>query len=199
MTNLVLSRGDLVLLSGAPNDALTFWLRQELVQPIEPAGGAKRHLRFHRYEAKIAAMLANGRRIGLNVDALRVLSSALRSALKWIDENDVQRSEWEALVNEESRVAGLKYGPYPAGIYKEPTDRIRSLVAELFAGPRSIRDIVFNLLINQGVLSLNREDDDSWTVGMMPENEGSIPFATCVLFDIEKIIGGIVWTREVGR
>ncbi|MEH3045530.1 hypothetical protein [Sphingomonas adhaesiva] len=199
MTKLVLSRGDLVQLSGAPNDALTFWLRQGLIVPIEAADGAKRHLRFERHEAKIAAMLASGRRVGLNVDALRVLSSALRTAFEWIEAHAVERSEWEAMVDEESRVADLAPGLASQDLHREPTERIKALVADLLQGPRNIRDIIFNLLIVEGVISLNREDDDSWSIGMMPDNEGSLPFATCVLFDIKKTIGSIVWTREVGR
>jgi DNA-binding transcriptional MerR regulator len=82
MTEQILfSRGDLVAFEGVDDDALQFWFREGLMIP-EPAEPRK-HRRFNEGEAKIAAILGEARRLGLNVHALRALAEGVRGALRY--------------------------------------------------------------------------------------------------------------------
>jgi len=78
---ILFTRGDLVAFEGVDDDALQFWFREGLMIP-EPAEPRK-HRRFNRGEAKIAAILGEARKLGLNVHALRALAQEVRGALQY--------------------------------------------------------------------------------------------------------------------
>jgi hypothetical protein len=113
-TEELFSRADLCRLSGAPEDAVVFWLRQSLLagQQRNP----RAHLRFAQREVMLAALLNEMRRLGLNIGAMRAVIYQLRHAFDlydplpkvrfWVDmlnletsaldgELDVLRERWD--------------------------------------------------------------------------------------------------------
>ncbi len=73
------SRIQLGRLSGAPEDAIVFWLRNDLIRSVETE--ARKHRRFDQTEVKIAAFLRVARSNGMNLSAMRALVDKLRSAV----------------------------------------------------------------------------------------------------------------------
>lgn len=81
MAETLFSRQQVALLAGIPEDALSFWLKRDLLRSeIDPAGG-RRHRRFSRDSVKIAAILRGAWSAGLNIEALTGLSGVLNAAL----------------------------------------------------------------------------------------------------------------------
>lgn len=73
------SRSELIAISGAPEDAVVFWIRQGLLQSATE--GQRKHLRFDRTEVKLAALLREARAMGLNVDIMRQLVAEVRAGV----------------------------------------------------------------------------------------------------------------------
>lgn len=200
MAELTFSRGDIADVAQVPNDVLTFWLRQGLIVPLTAPGGTGRHLRFKKYEAKIAAFLAQGRLAGLNVEALRALASAVRSAFAWIEENGVTRADWEPITDEMSRLAWEKHGGEFAHLAgNTAAKRIIALLGSLAEKEAEARELILALLINEGMVGLYRSQGSDWQIGLMHSVEEGLPHPFCIMFDLALILGKLVWTREIGR
>lgn len=102
------SRSDIVRLAGVDNDVLTFWLRQGLVRPIDAAVGRGKVLRFDRYQVRVARVLANGRAVGLNIDALKAIASALQDAIDKFKLSGVEPSALGHVIEEIEHPGGFK-------------------------------------------------------------------------------------------
>lgn len=63
---------------GVGEEVLAFWIKNELIVSTEGGGGAGRHRRFDRFQVNIAGILAELRRFGVNVGALRSLAALLQ-------------------------------------------------------------------------------------------------------------------------
>ncbi len=92
-----LSRSGITSLTGVPRDVLTFWVRQGVVRPIDAPAGTGRHLRFQWYEANIAAVMLQFRRLGFNVESLHSIGQLYRDAIAWADELEVSRDDVRAI------------------------------------------------------------------------------------------------------
>lgn len=92
-----LSRGALVARVGVPNDVMQFWLRNELILPMEAPGGRGRHLRFAWYEANIAAIMNQLRILGVRIEGMLSITRIFRQAIVYFDELGLNRDEVHAL------------------------------------------------------------------------------------------------------
>lgn len=79
MDDASFNRLQVIRLSGAPEDAVRFWIREGLLRG--PDLGPRKRLRFDRDEVKIACFLREVRAIGLNVAAMRALVAKLREGV----------------------------------------------------------------------------------------------------------------------
>lgn len=79
MDDASFNRLQVIRLSGAPEDAVRFWIREGLLRG--PDLGPRKRLRFDRNEVKIASFLREVRAIGLNVTAMRALVSKIREGV----------------------------------------------------------------------------------------------------------------------
>jgi hypothetical protein len=92
-----LSRGGITSRTGVPNDVLTYWLRYNLVRPIAAPDGPGRHLRFHWYEANIAAVMNELRQLGVNIDGLLSIGEIYREAIEWAEGYGLDHDDMGAL------------------------------------------------------------------------------------------------------
>lgn len=77
------SRADLVAISGAPDDAVAFWLRNGLLGDSDRA--ARKHRRFSVREVKMAALLKEFRSAGLNIAVMRAITVVLKQSFEQND------------------------------------------------------------------------------------------------------------------
>lgn len=92
-----LGRAELLALTGLPNQTMTFWLREDLVEPIGKRSGKGVHLKFSYYEANIVAVLYSLKLSGANIDALRGVAGIYRKAIAWAQDRDLSFDEALAL------------------------------------------------------------------------------------------------------
>lgn len=76
-------RAELVELSGAPDDVVGFWLRNDLLQSY--VSGDRKHRRFQENELKFAMLLGEMRAYGMNVRAMSMIVGRLRDALAYAE------------------------------------------------------------------------------------------------------------------
>ncbi|KQM46012.1 hypothetical protein ASE69_17060 [Sphingomonas sp. Leaf208] len=100
MTNDHHSRSDIVQLAKVENDVLTVWLRQGLIRPIDAGVGRGKSLRFDPYQVRIARVLADGRGVGLNGDALRAIADALQTAIQTFAKADAHPRLLSSIIEE---------------------------------------------------------------------------------------------------
>ena len=93
----LLSRGGITSRTNVPNDVLTYWLRSGLVRPIDAPDGSRKHLRFHWYEANIAAVANQLRLLGVNIDGLLSVVAIYREAIEWAARYDLDHDDMGAL------------------------------------------------------------------------------------------------------
>ena len=77
------SRGALADAVAIDQDAVVFWIRSGLLEPVNRE--TRKHNRFSMREVRVAALLKELRHLGLNVEAMRGLIASLRRALEAYD------------------------------------------------------------------------------------------------------------------
>lgn len=92
-----LSRSGMTGRTGVPNDVLTYWVRYELVRPIVAPSGVGRHLRFHWYEANIAAVMNQLRILGVRIEGMLSIARVYRDAIAFFDGFDLDFDQVHAL------------------------------------------------------------------------------------------------------
>lgn len=94
------SRSDIVRLAKVENDVLTVWLRQGLIRPFDAGVGRGKSLRFDPYQVRVARVLADGRSVGLNLDALRAIAEAIQTAIQTFLKADVHPRLLSSIIEE---------------------------------------------------------------------------------------------------
>lgn len=124
------SRSDIVRLAKIENDVFTVWLRQGMIRPIDAAVGRGKSLRFDPYQVRIATVLANGRSVGLNMDALRAISETLQAAIKTFLEADVHPRLLVSIIEEieSPGYTSEKIVSVRRKAARRPTDRLVALL-----------------------------------------------------------------------
>lgn len=174
MTLGTLTRRDIVRSASVPNDVVTFWLRAGLIIPIQAGSGKGSHLRFTKAQAKVAAFLAQGRNVGLNLDALRAMSAPLRLGFEWIEAQGVDHADWFPLFD---------------SIHDGSEERrIQTLMADLKTQPSIVQEVVPPLLLGSGLLALHRTESGEWLLDTHADFEGGAPYPFCVVFDLERVL-----------
>lgn len=107
-----LSRSGITYRADIPNDVMTFWVRRGLVRPIDAPSGMGRHLRFHWYEANIAAVMNQLRMVGVSIDALLSIASKFREAIAWASELGVSQDDVYAMMTYRNLRYGLEKRDY---------------------------------------------------------------------------------------
>lgn len=87
MNDATYNRLEVIRLSGAPEDAVRFWIREGLLRG--PDLGPRKRLRFDRDEVKIAAFLREARNNGMNVASMRALVGKIRDGLALFNAFDI--------------------------------------------------------------------------------------------------------------
>jgi hypothetical protein len=82
----LLSRAQLGDLAQVDDDALGFWMSKNVLE--NKAEGLRKHRRFTRSEAKIAAVLGEARAYGANISTLRDIALLLRRGQRVFEADD---------------------------------------------------------------------------------------------------------------
>lgn len=72
----LIGRNEIAALSKVPGDALAFWIKHGLLQ--SETSEPRKHHRYREREARIAAVLSELRRHGMNIGALKAVAAELR-------------------------------------------------------------------------------------------------------------------------
>lgn len=88
-------RADLVAIAGVPDDAVAFWLRNDLL--VSYVSGDRKHRRFPERELKFAMLLGELRNYGMNVRAMSQVVDRLRDALAYYDLHPRPRLFWDTI------------------------------------------------------------------------------------------------------
>ena len=210
------TRGDVVTLVAVPNDVFTFWLRSSLIRSHNERERAGMRLKFSKGQVRIAAVLNQGRKLGLNVEALRAISETLNRCDQWAAEHGLTANDWSNLTEEQNRMAWseIDHEEYLSflrkhrdseamGLHKKriqsdkdnPSDRrIVDALKALNAEPPAVQMISVHLLIGEGIITLQRGSDDGWIVGQASQIDGGLPGEACVMFDLKNILTKIDWS-----
>lgn len=209
------SRGDIVRLLDIPNDVFTVWLRQGLIVPIQTSPGRGKVLRFNRYQLRIAACLANARDVGLNGEALRVISETLQSAVEVFDRANIDPALLGLIMEERARPGFLDRRLGKARESAEnatkrkkfdvvkhfqecikeieaedpsQSDEIRAAVNVFTDDEEEILWLCVQLFGSEGYLMVYWDrKQGGWKARREPELSGALPAGACVLIDFASL------------
>lgn len=190
------TRAQLGRLAAVPDDALAFWIREDLVRSI--ALGPRRHRRFSQLEVRLAAFLGVARKHGLNIAMMRVMVSQIRESvayyesigpfdMDYITGFDHLTPDYVALM--------LKQGRWSEEKAVQATRLIE------FGGPTIPVErhddmwLAMGFLEGSGILAIWMNEDGSWELDTRINDEsGGIQAACVIAFDF-RYITRIDWSK----
>lgn len=185
----LISRSELAALAGAPEDAVVFWIRQGLLVSTEQQ--ERKHRRFDAREIKIAALLREARKIGLNVGAMRALVDRVRGALMLHDSLPTTDKLGDVIAAAVDRDSGA-HGDHIGDLL-----RLRHITEEQAAAMRSARDAIPAGRTDDAWLALNfvdcegtliaYPDGDGWKTTVGPADAAEISSAAFIAFDFARV------------
>lgn len=183
------SRRELCAISKAPDDAVQFWLRQDLLRSVER--GDRKHRRFNDREVKLAALFAEARLIGLNIAAMRAIAAKLREVLAIYDLLPPTPHLAEVFLAAAKRDNGDFYHFAEDGEWDSVTDQEAALMnAAVAAIPPGVG---FDLFLAQGFIDANdaitlfRTPDEEWKTCAGLPSEYGLPASSWIAFDFGRI------------
>lgn len=191
------TRAQLGRLAAVPDDVLAFWLRYDLVRSIDL--GPRKHRRFDAFEVKIAAFLREARNSGMNVSALRALTTALRDAADVFKQYPYGYDE---LMHADDLQEGASFEDAFRSYLTnaEWQERAPNLIAHaqaLHAGFDFSRKDDWMLgksfLESDGVMLAWLSADGSWEVYNRLPQDDKMPAATVIVFDF-SMFAPIEWS-----
>lgn len=214
------SRAQLATISGAPEDAIVFWLRNDLL--VWTDRGERKHRRFSRREVMIAAVLKEARDIGMNVGMMRVVAAKLRSSAEIYTSISHVPDHWDIVMEakhraqprtDEEREYLLKvgrqvYGPdwedlpfverakKSADLTEDQVELIKislPLAADIAANHWIEYQIGSDFYDTQGVLRVYKNDDGE--VVVESGGDETFPGTTAVIFNLGRILS-LQWPGE---
>jgi DNA-binding transcriptional MerR regulator len=216
------SRAQLVAISGAPEDAVVFWLRNGLLRPVEREG--RQHRRFDRREVQIAAILREARQIGLNVGAMAAVVAGIRSAVEVYDfvarapraaifdvidevrDKHVRESDpekWEKYRKEMDSSdlwTGNPDDPWyeelieNGKISRDDVPTLLSIVDEFPVHRTAEFWLALNFVDANGLLVAGKDSSGKWSITHL-STEDSLPTPSAVVFDLWKVLE-LQWPKD---
>lgn len=192
--DVLYSRLQLMRLTGAPEDAIVFWIRYGLIQSVE--NGTRKHKRFTQAEVKIAALLKVARANGMNVGAMRAIAANLRAAIDFNVQSgftltDVLLGRDIAMgTDSRSEIAGY----YKPREHAETRAREAERASTVFPFEHTDKFLIGHQVIEaEGVLMLWSDENGDWhSDWRLPQNE-PLPASSVMVFDCAKIFA-IDWS-----
>ena len=199
MDEAVYSRVQLIRLTGAPEDAVRFWIRDGLLRDPQERG-ARKHLRFDRTEVKIAAFLREARNNGMNVSAMRALVAKIRAGVTLFEQ---QKFNFDEIGHARNVLEGE---PFDQQIYREISGRLpRSemakrvqIAADTFPFDQYETWVTgYHVANGEAILMAWLDADGEWQTDNGFPQDWDLPAASVVVFDWARICA-IDWS-QAGR
>lgn len=201
------SRSDIVRRAGVDNDVLTFWLRRDLIRPIEKPSGRGNALRFDPYQVRVAKVLANARAAGLNLDALNAIAFSLQGAIKTFMRAEVSPTMLPSIMHEleypgsfQEALAASKsvYAIRPMEKMRESIARkeqpdYENQVVDAARKYSAEKDtdglwLFIQMIDADGYLMVYRQENDEWKAERHSVLDGApLPAPVCILIDFASL------------
>jgi hypothetical protein len=91
----------------------------------------------------------------------------------------------EGIVRHDRRIKAQEDNPSDHKI----VDALKALNSEAAA----VQMIAVHLLVEEGIITLQRGNDDQWIVGQVSQIDGGLSSEACVMFDLKNILTKIDW------
>ena len=181
-------RADLVAIAGVPDDAVAFWLRNDLL--ISYVSGDRKHRRFAERELKFAMVLGELRNYGMNVRAMAQIVERLRDALGYYDLHPRPRHFLDA-------IGALQSGATSEQEAREQLQSIVGITAEELSdavaysqkvNPRKVDDIWLAVVFQDGeVLTAERESAGTFSLRAGAPGDDGPSTSSCLVLNLGRI------------
>jgi hypothetical protein len=178
------SRGALADAVAIDQDAVVFWIRSGLLEPVTRE--TRKHNRFTMREVRLAVLLKELRHLGLNVEAMRGLVASLRSALE-VYETLPRRNLGEVLL-----AVSDPDGDYLsrlAGTELTEAEATRDL---LMRGGTDVSQIcrAIDFEDDHGTMAVTKDPSGQW-VWVEPPAEGPIRHSSLIILNLGALASGL--------